>query len=137
MKIIVVCLMFISSMVFAEEIINYENITTIKDTYRNRTHPDFKPYILNYFHALPQNPKRNSFMYKKYKTVPVYFEDSLAEEINLPVSIPLIQVCYFYKDQNMNVLALSKTHWKKLSDKEKDEFFYSSYDSCRFKSTIR
>lgn len=121
---------------FADDKTGYENITTYKDTYRTKAHPEFKSYLVNYFKDLPNNPKRTNPLFKKYKTVPVFFEDSLEKEIDLPVNIPLSQICYFYKSENMNVLAINKNYWEKLSKEDKDTFFNNSYDSCRFKSII-
>lgn len=137
MKSIFIILCLISSLVFAEDNTGYENIVSYKNTYRTKPNPEFKSYILKYFNNLPNNPKRNDPLYKKYKTIPVFFEASLEKEVDLPVNIPLSQICYFYKSENMNVLGISQKYWEALSPSDKETFFNDSYDSCRFKSILR
>lgn len=125
-------LFLVSFNIFAEFKTN-EMITNFRDVYRTKPDPVFNNYIITYYGStLNKEAKKNPDLIS-YKTVPVFFNHELEKSVDLEKnSLPYI--CYFFKEEKVNIFAVNVNVWNNLPEKERDELFFINYHKCRFKN---
>lgn len=109
-----------------------EIITDYHDVFRTKADPAFFDHIIAYYKSdLNKNAKKDPKVVS-YKTVPVFLNHELEKSVDLNKN-DLKYICYFFKDEKLNVFAININIWNSLEKKDRDELFFTNYHKCRFK----
>lgn len=123
---------FITSNCFAQFKTN-DIITDYHDVFRTKADPAFYDHIIEYYNSdLNKTAKKDPTLIS-YKTVPVFLNHDLEKSVDLTKN-DLKYICYFFKEEKLNVFAINVNLWNSLEKKDRDELFFTNYHKCRFKT---
>jgi hypothetical protein len=109
-----------------------EIITDYHDVYRTKADPAFYEHILAYYKSeLNINGKKDPKL-TAIKTIPVFLNHELEKSVDLAKD-SLTFICYYFKDEKVNIFAVNINIWNTLQKKDRDELFFTNYHRCRFK----